>query len=226
MKNWAAIKRANTFLDSQQRSGKGQKRGLSWAKAVDIDIVQEGGRSRQGRMEERTRVEWLWLVDALSERLNLQLNLKPNLNLNQSPSACLTPHLRHCVCACLRVCLACVKLWQSLDFSACYTHLCVCVCVCGVGGHSRATVAVLSMGQPFCCLLLGAQIAAASRKKGKRVCRQPSPAFTQTTCYGFHACLCECVSKILLYLCEIGAPGTHNFKGTRTTAPASLRLWI
>lgn len=94
-----------------------------------------------------------------------------------------------------------------------------------VGVRSRAAVAILSLGQPFCCLLLGAQIAAASRKRAKGFAASRRQRLHRRLVTVFmRACACEsvCVSKILLYFCEIGAPGTHNFEGTTTPAPAPL----
>lgn len=103
----------------------------------------------------------------------------------------------------------------------------MCACVCGVGGHPRATVAVLSNGATFLLPAFRRTNCGRLAQKGQKGL-PPAVASVYTddllrfSCV--HVSVCECVSKILLYLCEIGAPGTHNFEGNRKTAPASLRL--
>lgn len=105
----------------------------------------------------------------------------------------------------------------NASLEALCVRVCVCACACVLGVCQIMTVARFfgMLHTPVC------------------VCVWVPPGLPLPSCYGFHACVCECVcasvcecvSKILLYLCEIGAPGTHNFEGTRTPAPASLSAY-
>lgn len=135
-----------------------------------------------------------------------------------------------CACLCLRVCACVLGVCQIMTvarfFGMLHTPVCVRVCVWGRRAPQGCRCRLID-GATFLLPAFRRTNCGRLAQKGQKGL-PPAVASVYTddllrfSCV--HVSVCECVSKILLYLCEIGAPGTHNFEGTRTTAPASLSV--